>query len=85
MSSSIAGFCSVPSIRKSERLAELPGAREHALVHAAREQDPRRDALPCEVAQRFDAVHAGHLQIQQDQRGLAARELIAKCLRRCRR
>ena len=63
---------------QSERVAELARARQHSLVHAAREQDAGRDALTREVAQRLDAVHAGHLQIQQDQRGLAPRQLLAK-------
>ena len=63
---------------QSKRVAELAGAGQHALVHAAREQDAGRDALAPHVTQRFDPIHARHLQVEQDQRGLPARELIAK-------
>ena len=63
---------------QTERVAELARARQHALVHAAREQNTGSDALTCQVAQRLDAVHAGHLQVEQDQRGLTPRQLLAK-------
>ena len=63
---------------QSERVAELARAREHALVHAAGEQDAGRDALAAHVTQRFDPIHARHLQVEQDQGRLAARQLVAK-------
>ena len=70
---------------QSERVAELARAGQHALVHAAGEQDAGSDALARQVAQRLDAVHAGHLQVEQDQRRLALRQLLAKAGGACRR
>jgi hypothetical protein len=63
---------------QAERFAELTRARQHTRVHAAGEQDAGRRALAREIAQRLDAVHAGHLQIEQDQRRLAFCELVPK-------
>ena len=63
---------------QSERVAELARARQHPLVHTARQQNTGGNSLTSQVAQRLDAVHVGHLQVQQDQRRLPAAQLLAK-------
>ena len=63
---------------QSQGLAELSRAGQHALVHAAGQQDSGGHVLARQVAQRLDAIHAGHLQVEQDQRRLSMRQLFAK-------
>jgi hypothetical protein len=48
------------------------------LIHAARKQNTGCDALAREIAQRLDAIHAGHLQVQKNQAGLARAQLLAE-------
>ena len=72
------GFLQRPEHAQSELIAKLPCADEHTLIHAAREHDAGIGTDPTQITQRFDAIHAGHLQIEQDQCGIAIRQLLSK-------
>ena len=48
------------------RATDLLRSGQHALIHATRDQHVRLAAAFAEIAQQFDTVGAGHLQIEHD-------------------
>src|SRR4051812_23416141 len=69
---------------QSQRIPELTSTREYTLIHSTRKQNAGLHLLTRQVAERLDAIHAWHLQIQQDQRRLTFPELLAKSRGRIR-
>src|SRR3954447_22333776 len=64
---------------QSKLITELSRAHQNALVHAAREQNAGIAADAAEITQCLDAVHVGHLQVQENECRAALRQLITKC------
>ena len=60
----------VDQVQVDRNAADLLRRRQHALVHAAGNQNLRLAAAFAEITQQLDAIRTGHLQIEHHHRGL---------------